>query len=219
MAVELAELDDMLARPLERRWLRPPEVADPTSFHRSGRGRGSRFLVPPPLGAQRRSVPLSLARVRIRSSGLPRRRLVAGSIGRGGIDPAGHRPRGLRWRRTALSARHVAHIGRRSATRALAIDRPDECGVCVIDLRHLSRRDARGSRIVAGQVRVMRPSELAPGGLDRRCVGTPGDAEHDVRIALRHTRSVPTPRGRTAARGATGAGPLDSQRRRAVPYE
>src|SRR6185503_4338546 len=117
-------------------------------------------------------------------------------VGRGRVDAPGHRPRRPRRWRAPVAAGRLGHIGCRRPPRRFSIDISDQGGVRVVDLGHLPCRDAGGRRIVPCQIRVMRASELPPGGLDLRRVGPPSDAKHHIRIALRHARSVPTRRTR-----------------------
>ena len=65
-----------------------------------------------------------------------------------------------------------------------------QCGVGVVDLGHPLGRNPRGRRIVAGQVRVVRPSQASPGGLDLGRAGALVDAEDQVGIACRHGSSL-----------------------------
>ena len=84
-----------------------------------------------------------------------------------------------------------------------------ELGVGVVDLGHPLGRQARGRRIVAGQVRVMGPGEPAPGRLDLDGGRARLDAEDDMGIALCHGSSLSSGRrgARTLDRSATATVP------------
>ena len=96
---------------------------------------------------------------------------VAGTSG-ARVDPAGQpgTRSGRRSRRpAAAAARRVPGSASASpAARLAPIGRglPGQRRIRVVDLGHPPRGDPRGRRIVAGQVRVVRPSEPPPGGLD-----------------------------------------------------
>ncbi len=189
--MELAELDHVLTSSIEGRRLGPTEIPDPATFERAGRRRGARRLISPTLGTKRWLASEAFTGAGVRARLRPRGRLVARTVRGGRVDAAGDRPRRPRSRWTTTTTRRAAHIGRGSSLRLGALQIPDERGVRIIDLGHLPGGDPRGGRIVAGQVGVMGPSELPPGGLDVRRIRPTNDAEHLVRIPFGHARSVP----------------------------
>ena len=197
VAVELAELDDVLTRPIEGRWLRTSEVPDPPALERPCRGRRTRRLVASALGTQRRLTSTPITRLGIRTTGRPRDGLIAWSVRRGRVDPAGNGTRGSRPWRTTATAADTAEVGTGSTPRLCRLEVPDQRRIRVVDLGHLPGGDPRSGRIVAGQVRMMRPSELPPGSLDLRSIRVSSDAEHLARIPSGHTRSVPMGARRT----------------------
>ncbi len=186
--VELSEGDDHRGGFADGRGGRPAESTESAADERAGRGRCPRRLASHDISSTRR-----LAGQR-RSCSTARDRPVAFSEGMARVDPAGHRRRRLRLRRTTLSARDARFewclvlAASRSSTRVATAT--CQVGVRVVDLGHPTSRQPRRRRIVAGQVRMIGASESAPGCLDLGRRGTRLHAQHISRISSCHHRRV-----------------------------
>jgi hypothetical protein len=159
-----------------------------------------------------------------RSPGGARRRmegLVAGPDVAGRVNSPGHRSGRFGLRRTAPLRRAGATPGVAGRTgigrsdigpRPAPAEPPAVPGqrrVRVVDLGHPLGRDPRRCRVVSGEVRVMRPGEAPPCGLDLGRAGARVDAQDEVGIACWHGSSLSV--------GCGCGGPLDRSAGRAVP--
>ena len=210
VVMELAERDHRGLRVVERWCRRSPEVAHPVTDQRPRRCRRARRLAPNRVIAERWLTRQGRAPCPVADG------LVARSVRAAGVDPTGHRARGLWWRRATPPSWSLglergtvgAVAGRRRPTRRwLAGERR----VGVVDLGHPARGRARRRRIVAGEIRVIGPCESPPGGLDLRRRGARFNAENVPGVSPGHPpecRPPTRPFGRVA---------LDSRCPRAVP--
>lgn len=214
VAVELPELDRMGAGDLERRRLRPAEMADPIAFHRTrGRGCPGRFLAHAlaphrRLARQAAGDPFGARSRPVRTDGL-----IPRSEGPAHVHATGDRacrPGSGRAAWTPSRRRVELRLGGRDPAAAMRGQVAGESRVGVVDLGHPPRRGPGGGRIVAGQVRMMGSCQPPPGGLDGGLIRSRLDTEDVVRIPFHHARQC------TAAPGPTT---LDSRPSLASPTD
>ncbi len=241
--VELPELHRVLAREVERRRLGAPEVAEPAAFERTGRGGRPRRLLADLLPAHR-GLAGRMGAARAWGAPVPTGGLIALPERAGHVDPAGDRAAGPRpGRATPALGAVPTEVGALAGPRSpVGLGFAGEGRVGIVDLGHTTRGCLGGGRVVAGQVRMVRPGEPAPGCLDLGRGGAAFDAEDHVRIALCHTgqctgpvrrhfgslaldrlASVPSPRGMSVVRragvaAAIAAAPLGLAYRFALAY-
>lgn len=217
VAAELPELELVRSRSLDRRQRRRPEVPNTVALQRPARmaGAGRFSLLGRP--AVRRLPAESGPRARWAFVGFPcgvAKRRVARPERTGEVEAAGDRPSrpGLGRPASSRGRAGLERCSRGTARRraGFGVARPRHRGVGLVDLRHAARSDPGRLGVVAGQVRVVLPSELPPRRLDLGSGRSRLDPKDDVGLAFRHDPSV-SPAFESSMPVAT----LDS--RRAVP--
>ena len=185
VVVELPEWDDGRVGCFERRGGSPPEMADAVPNQRAGRRRRARWLPPDQIRARRRLPTEGRA-----ARSIPDGRVVR-PIGPTRIHSRGDRAGRLRRRRSTPPTGDPRLEGRavRLGPGTIApgtVRTAGQCRVGIVDLRHATRRHARGSRVIAGEVWVVGSGESAPGSLDlgRRCASL--DAKYGTGVSCGH---------------------------------